>query len=520
MITLRVGLLLPTETIPAWVARLIERLQAQPETELAAALILPQPALHNPFFRAHFELDRILFRVKPSPWTLSTLPPDLPLLRGDTLAHLQALRLDVLLNLCLDRIPSEMLPLVRFGVWSVRDVRVGIQPGWLQVWNGDPITPCHLEVQRPGQPPCIVDKSLMASDLQSLSRNQMHLLWRSAALIPRALRRLSTRGEADFFSVTTRLPCLLPASLPNPLQLAALGIMQAVRWLRIKAPKLYSYGQWALMLAPRDSDAPLTWEGFTPLQPPRDRLWADPFLVEREGRRYIFMEEMRYAARRGSIACLTLDENNRIGSKATVLERPYHLSYPFVFEYGGQWYMLPETSGNRTIELYRCTHFPDQWIFEKTLMRDLLTVDTTLVEYEGRWWLFTGLAGDENHNTWDSLHLFYADSPLSETWTPHPLNPVVADVCSARPAGRPFRRGGTLMRPAQNSSRRYGGALHLQRIDKLSMTEYGETCVETLDPLQRGLLASHTINFAGDLTVIDVQVLRSKIVKKWQSPAW
>ena len=30
--------------------------------------------------------------------------------------------------------------------------------------------------------------------------------------------------------------------------------------------------------------------------------------------------------------------------------------------------MLPETSGNRTIELYRCEHFPDRWALDTVLM--------------------------------------------------------------------------------------------------------------------------------------------------------
>ena len=507
---LRVGLILPAETAPAWAARLIERLHSQPETELVTALILPQPELTHGLFRAYFALDRRVFRPKPSPWDLTSLPADLPRLHGEASAQLQALRLDVLLNLALDTVPPELPPLARFGVWSVRRVRIGSQPGWLELWNDDPITACHLEVVRAGQPSCIVARSLMVSDLQSLSRNQLHLLWRTASLIPRALRQLAFRGEADFFSATTALPVSLPAIPPNPLQLGTLAFQQTFRWLRARLPKLYSIDQWMLMLAPRGSDSTLRWDGFTPLQPPRDRFWADPFLVERDGRRYIFLEEFPFALKRGILTCLTLDEHNRIAHKDIILERPYHLSYPFVFEHGGQWHMIPETGGNRTIEVYRCEHFPDQWVFEKTLMSGFRAVDSTLIEHDGRWWLFANVADDENNATWDSLHLFYADSPLSEAWTPHPLNPIVADVRTARPAGRIFQRDGKLIRPAQDSSRRYGGGLHLQRIDKLSTTEYVETTVETLDPLENGFLAAHTINFLDDLTVIDAQARRSK----------
>jgi hypothetical protein len=177
--------------------------------------------------------------------------------------------------------------------------------------------------------------------------------------------------------------------------------------------------------------------------------------------------------------------------------------------------MLPEMSASRSVELYRCTHFPDQWVCEKTLMRDVTALDTTLFEYEGRWWMFVNLAEDMGNSTWDSLHLFYADSPLSETWAPHPLNPVVADVRSARPAGRPFLRDGQLFRPSQDSMLRYGHSLRLNRVDRLTVNEYEETSVETLVPPQgTDIIATHTLNFSEKWTVIDIQTRRSRFFKK------
>jgi len=166
--------------------------------------------------------------------------------------------------------------------------------------------------------------------------------------------------------------------------------------------------------------------------------------------------------------------------------------------------MIPETAQNRTIEIYRCARFPDQWEFHKTLVKDVRAVDATLVEHSALWWMFVNLAG-EGGSTWDELHLFYSDDPLSDRWTPHPLNPVVSDVRSARPAGRLFRRDGLLLRPSQDSSIRYGYALNLNRITKLTRNEYQEELLERLEPPKNGnILAVHTFNFWNELTVIDV----------------
>jgi hypothetical protein len=84
------------------------------------------------------------------------------------------------------------------------------------------------------------------------------------------------------------------------------------------------------------------------------------------------------------------------------------------------------------------------------------------------------------------------------------MNPIVSDVRSARPAGRVFLRNGSLIRPSQDSSRRYGYALNLNRITKLTTNDYEEKLIERLEPPKSGgILAVHTYNFSGNITVMD-----------------
>jgi hypothetical protein len=172
--------------------------------------------------------------------------------------------------------------------------------------------------------------------------------------------------------------------------------------------------------------------------------------------------------------------------------------------------MLPETAQNRALELYQCTRFPDRWEFVKNLMSGVYAVDATLLEYEGKWWLFANVK-EEGGSSHDALHLFWSDSPLSEKWTPHPRNPIVKGIHTARPAGRIFAQDGKLIRPSQDSSRRYGFALNFNRIDRLSETEYEETRLSTfLPPSEKGVLALHTWNEADGMVVIDAVMRRQK----------
>jgi hypothetical protein len=83
-------------------------------------------------------------------------------------------------------------------------------------------------------------------------------------------------------------------------------------------------------------------------------------------------------------------------------------------------------------------------------------------------------------------------------------NPVKIDVRSTRPAGSLFRRAGRLVRPSQDCSASYGGALTLCEVTRLSRADYAEVELEKLLP---GWLPSnlgfHTLSSSARLEVID-----------------
>jgi len=277
-----------------------------------------------------------------------------------------------------------------------------------------------------------------------------------------------------------------------------------------KVRSYFFMDQWVIYIAPSVEHKSLLWKEFKPLLPPLDRFWADPFIWVYESKYYVFIEELLYSTNRGRIVCLTLDEKMNILSSQVVLERPYHLSYPFLFEYEEQIYMIPETGKNNAIEVYRCTHFPDKWEFEKTLINNVLAFDATLFEAHEKWWLFANIS-EEGGSSWDTLHLYYSNHPLSDQWKSHPLNPIVKDVRSARPAGRIFAHEGKLIRPSQDCSVRYGYAINFNHITALTETDYAETCEQTFKPLKKiGVLGTHTFNQVSALTVIDAIQRRRK----------
>jgi len=268
--------------------------------------------------------------------------------------------------------------------------------------------------------------------------------------------------------------------------------------------------QWELAVTPLGQGSRPGMMPFCEIRPPNDRFWADPFPVLRDGRCSLFFEEFPYGNRRGRIMVAGCDRRGFQSEPECVLERPYHLSYPMVFESRGGLYMMPETRANRTIEVYECTDFPRKWELCRTLMQQIDASDPTPVFIQGRWWLFTNVG--RSASAYDDLYLFHSDDLLGK-WTPHRGNPVKCDVRSGRSAGRIVIADGKVYRLSQDCSRRYGFAVNAHEITRLDPAAYQERFAGRMHPVRgsRRLLGIHTANAAGDLLFIDGMAARSRL---------
>ena len=64
---------------------------------------------------------------------------------------------------------------------------------------------------------------------------------------------------------------------------------------------------------------------------------ADPFLLQRDGKLYLFYETKAAQLGKGQIGvAVSSDGGTSFQHMGVVLDLPWHLSYPFVFEHGGQ----------------------------------------------------------------------------------------------------------------------------------------------------------------------------------------
>ncbi|MDN5926918.1 MAG: hypothetical protein L0I29_07585 [Hyphomicrobiales bacterium] len=232
------------------------------------------------------------------------------------------------------------------------------------------------------------------------------------------------------------------------------------------------------------------------------RFYADPFPFEWRGRHFIFLEDYPHATGKALISVVEVDETGTAPTPRPVLEEPFHLSYPQIFERDDAIWMLPEASASNRLTLYRAERFPDRWVPEAILLDGMVISDATLFEYEGRLWLFA-TDRDDYGSTSDTLVVFHAPA-LKGPWTPHRGNPVLIDRRRARPGGAFQRIGGRILLPIQDGTKGYGGGLGLSEL-----LELDEDNVRLSDPAPVGQQGDwpypqiHTLNRAGRLEVID-----------------
>ena len=79
---------------------------------------------------------------------------------------------------------------------------------------------------------------------------------------------------------------------------------------------------------------------------------ADPFMIEVDGRWFMFFEVMNTSNKKGEIGLAVSTNLLRWEYRGIVFKQPHHLSYPFVFESGSKFYMIPEMSNAAEITIF------------------------------------------------------------------------------------------------------------------------------------------------------------------------
>jgi len=526
----RFGILCDGPTLLAWQARSVEALLRVPGVILAV-LIFPEasppdhpvsrpvPAAPLPF-RAYLglrppralrpvDMTAVFEKIPSVPCGEITQEESLQSFDQTDVRRIREHDLDFLLQFGFGFLRGDVLNAGRYGVWSFRHSAElpypGVSPTIWPILDDDPVTAALLERVTDRRDGGIVLRSgFFRTALHSLRQNIDEVCFGSASW-PASVCRDIQLGHTDYL-VGPESPARAfeKRSLSNiqTLRLLARQTRHAVRRAR---RGLTRHEEWCIGIvgAPiadfldPTREKPVRW-----LRPPGDgRFIADPFGARIDDAVHIVYEDFRYSTSKGLIATMEAIMEGPPRMPRVAIELPVPASYPYIIEDRGRIYCVPETSEAREVSLYRAVEFPMKWEKASTMLTGVAALDGTVFRHEGRWWL---AHTDRDAGQYVHLFLWYA-STLEGSWEPHPLNPVKSDVRSSRPAGTPFLHEGSLYRPAQDCSRIYGGRIVINRVSRLTPTEFAEEPAAVVEPFAKSPFPDgiHTISRVGDVTLID-----------------
>ncbi|RTL85643.1 MAG: hypothetical protein EKK29_11310 [Hyphomicrobiales bacterium] len=282
------------------------------------------------------------------------------------------------------------------------------------------------------------------------------------------------------------------------------GIKLASRLLGWALSKLLGMQmRWSVLVIPEDWRDATLYEGMVIRVEP-GRFLADPFLVSEAGKTYCFVEDFSSKENKAKISVFEVGPGY-YREHGPCLVEPFHLSFPFVFRFEEDVYMIPESCAARQIRLYRCKKFPCEWELDTILIDDLSAADSMLFHHNSRWWLLTNIDRSGLNDCGGELHLYYSDSPKATRWNSHPKNPIVFDPGHARNGGCVHDQNGRLYRVAQAQGfDLYGHHTSVFEITELTEESYKEELVTEIRPgFKKSALGTHHMSALHGLTVVD-----------------
>ena len=556
---LRVGLLLNSLTVPAWVERMLDRIDESAAADVALLVIRVEPEpppspkpdlgarIRGVLMRVYDRLDsapppsafaardiagryadvpRVDARVKTGTWTDRISVADVEAIRGHNL--------DVLIRIGFRILRGKIFDAAKFGVWSYHHgnsrYNRGGPAGFWEVFEGESTTGSMLQILSDRlDDGAVLATTLSATHPVSVASNKETLYWNTLSLIPRQLEFIYREGEEAFRARARQNENRLRFYDRGLYTLRNLTTASTVRFLlrnfmgRVRNALHYAlyHEQWQIRYTLQEDPSSTFWR-FKTVLPDTDRYYADPHPIFYDGQWHMFVEDYRYDKNQAHVSVISIDESGEALAARNALTRPYHLSYPFVFTWNDKLWMIPETAKNRSIEFYECVKFPDQWELRRSILEDQYSVDATLHREDGVWYLFANVVENPGASSWDELFLYYNEGDLlTGEWVKHQASPLHSDVTRSRPAGRLFRHQGKLYRPSQDSRRRYGAALAISEIKVLNTREYEEELIDRLHPdWDPALCGMHTFAHRSGLTAIDAvkYIPRSSL---WRhAPEW
>ncbi|GMQ29542.1 glucosamine inositolphosphorylceramide transferase family protein [Algoriphagus confluentis] len=421
-------------------------------------------------------------------------------------AQLEPFGLDLILRHEFNIIKGALLQVPKYGIWSLHhgdnDVNRGGPAGFWEIVENHEVIGVTLQKLTPELDGGKIIEKAYYNIHWSFTKNQQFVQFSSIQLVLKNLRKVIHGKFALQDSLTYSYPLYRSPGL-KPTLLYLLKFYRefsSILFYRMFESK--GENLWKVYLGKGDFiQAPLFRAKEIPQ--PEGEFWADPFVFEKDGVRYLFFERFFYDKKKACISVGILDKGKVTGI-TDIIDDGAHRSYPNVFEDEGEIYMIPESCANTRLEVYKATDFPYQWELYSTAFEGEEVADVNFLrDQDGIAWIFfsKGFWFDLNSD----LYLYQIDSLKMNRLIPHLQNPVIIDARSARNGGKIYQRNGEYFRPSQrNVYGKYGFGVNINKILELNLENYREERIVTATPtFFPKLTGFHHVDNHGDFYVID-----------------
>jgi hypothetical protein len=550
---LKIGLLIDSYNVPLWAYKMIEYMVLSDFSEVSLIVRKQKNKQkqqsffkkiwtnkHKLLFRIYSKLEDSLYILNPNAFETKDLrelincteiivqPKETKFsdrIVEEDIEKIKQHEIDVFVRLGFRILRGAILKSSRYGVWSYHHGDNKVNRGgpagvWelLRSWKQTRVVLQILTEELDNG--LLLYESALNTHKLSIKKNKNNLYWKTKSFIPRKLEELYKEGEEHFFrkiEKTNSQPFFYSNKIyvtPKNSEMIKGLVSNSWALIKMSADRLFYKRQWILLFnLEKEEKISQSFFKFKRIVPPNDRYWANPFAIQKNEKHYIFFEEFLYSQNKGHISVVEINQNGDCQKPEKILDKEYHLSYPFLIEDSGQLYMIPETQEANRIDLYRCKEFPLIWEFEKTLINNIEAVSPTLFKHNQKYWLYVNVKENKDASVLDELALYYTDNLLESEWNLHPLSPIISDVRCARSAGNLFVFKDRIFRPAQNTSKSYGTGIEIKEIIKLNEEEYEERQIQSISPnWHKDLISTKTLNSSGRLTVIDALVKKLKFL--------
>jgi hypothetical protein len=431
--------------------------------------------------------------------------------RESDLARIRDFHPDFLLRFGFNIIRGEILRIPRYGIWSYHhddeQLYRGSSVGLWEIFNGDPVTAVVLQrLTDRLDGGVILKKGYFPTTARSLAKTR-ETIYTGSTIWPAQVCHDILHGQASYVDSppsSTQAPIY---RRPTNLQTFALLFKLAQNQARYYWEGLFVQTTWGVGIWDQPIDQVLnpgkqSQFRYFPELSTSYSFCADPFGILRDGALNVLCERFPHGrSSRGGISTFQLANDPNGIEPRPAFDVGAHMSYPFLLEWNDEIYCIPEIADSNRISLFKAKRFPEEWVEQSVLVEGFPGVDSSVVFFQGRWWLFSS---NGRNGSPSQLHLYHAER-LEGPWIPHPLNPVKTDVRSSRSAGTPFIRDGVLFRPAQDCSRGYGRQVVVNRVQKLTPTDFMEVAETVIGPDRSSLFPHgiHHLASVGAQTLVD-----------------